>query len=325
MKGALPVLLSLLLAALALALLWHLSLGARSLSWPEIAHALLSPDPTSPEHAVLRELRLPRALAAILAGAALAVAGGVLQTLTRNPLAEPATLGLAAGAATAVVLGMGADMALAWRPALAGLGVLAAAALVGALTLAVPPARRQTTLLLAGASVTAGLLALNTAAFLLWPESFRALRLWLAGSLVGVDGAQVAVAAPIALAGLALALALTPALRLLSLGEEVARGLGLSVGRMQALALLSVLACTAAAITLAGPLAFVGLVVPHAMRLLAPRHPLPLALCAVGGALLLLLADLAARLTPAPAELATGLVTALIGAPVFLALVRARA
>ncbi len=323
MKGALP----LLLALLALALLWHLSLGARSLSWPEIARALLSPDPALPEHAVLRELRLPRALAAILAGSALAVAGGVLQTLTRNPLAEPATLGLAAGAASAVVLGLavGGEMLAAWRPAMAGLGALAAAGLVGALTLIVPPAQRQATLLLAGASVTAGLLALNSAAFLLWPESFRALRLWLAGSLVGVDGAQVVLAAPVALAGMALALMLTPALRLLSLGEEVARGLGLSVGRMQALALLSVLACTAAAITLAGPLAFVGLVVPHAMRLLAPRHPLPLALSAVAGAVLLLLADLAARLALAPTELATGLVTALIGAPVFLLLVRARA
>ncbi|MBL8560650.1 MAG: iron chelate uptake ABC transporter family permease subunit [Gemmobacter sp.] len=324
MRGALP----LLLALLALALLWHLSLGARSLSWPEIARALLTPDPASPGHAALRELRLPRALAAIIAGAALAVAGGVLQSLTRNPLAEPATLGLAAGAASAVVLGMGLTGGAAlvdWRPAIAGLGALAAAALVGALTLAAPPARRQATLLLAGASVSAGLLALDSAAFLLWPESFRALRLWLAGSLVGVDAARVAASAPVALAGIALALALTPALRLISLGEEVARSLGLAVGRMQALALLSVLACTAAAITLAGPLAFVGLVVPHAMRLLAPRHPLPLALCAVAGALLLLLADLAARLALAPTELATGLVTALIGAPVFLALVRARA
>lgn len=323
MRGALP----LFVALLGLALLCHLSVGARSLSWAEILHALLTPDPASPAHAVIRELRLPRALAAIVAGAALAVAGGVLQSLTRNPLAEPATLGLSAGAASAVVLGMGlgAEAPLALRPALAGLGALAAAALVGALTLAAPPARRQATLLLAGASVSACLLALNTAAFLLWPESFRALRLWLAGSLVGLDAAQIASAAPMALAGMALALALTPALRLLSLGEDVARGLGLAVGRMQALALLSVLACTAAAIALAGPLAFVGLVVPHAMRLLAPNHPLPLALAAVAGGVLLLLADLAARLVLAPAELATGLVTALLGAPVFLALVRARA
>lgn len=323
MKMALP----LALVLLALSLLWHLSLGSRSMGWAEVVQALLAPDSASPAHAVLRELRLPRALAAITAGAALAVAGAVLQALTRNPLAEPATLGLAAGAASAVVLGVGLGGAAwgPWRPVLAAGGALSAAMLVASLTMAAPPARRQATLLLAGAAVTACLLALDGAAFLLWPETFRTLRLWLAGSLVGTDAGRLAMAAPFALAGLALALILGPTLRILSLGEDMARSLGLATGRMQALALLAVLLCTAAAIALAGPLGFVGLVVPHAIRLALPQHALPLPMIALGGALLLVLADIAARLVLAPAELSTGLVTALFGAPVFLWLVRARA
>lgn len=318
----------LLMLALAGALMLHLSLGAQSIGFGQIWRAILAFDPAEPGQVVVRALRLPRALAAAGAGATLAAAGCLLQALTRNPLAEPGTLGLLAGAASAVVIGIGwLNLAGgAWVPGFAAMGVALAMALVGAVTLAAAPAIRPMALVLAGAGVSALLGALDGLVLLLNEEALRMLRPWLVGSLSAARWPVVLAAAPWAGLGLILALAMAPALTALSLGDEVARGLGQRLGRQKALILLAVVLCTAAAVALAGVMGFVGLVVPHALRLVCGgdyRRLVPLSVLA--GAVYLPLVDVAARLVLAPAEVATGLMTALLGAPLFLWLVRSRA
>lgn len=324
------------LAALALGLLVCLSvllnlmLGAVSVPAHEVLGALLPGREADPAAAmVVREIRLPRLLAALVVGAALAVAGAALQGLFRNPLADPGLLGVSTGAALGsalwLVIGAGAAPGLLaivgpFALPLAGFaGALAAIAVVLALGRRAGP---QATLLmlLVGIGVNAlGGAVIGLLSFLSTDAELRALSLWLLGTLAQVEWPVLAAAAFVALGALAGLLSTARALDLLALGEDGARHLGVDVPRLrQRLALLSALA-VGASVAVAGIIGFVGLVVPHMLRLaVGPSHARLLPLAALGGALALSLADLGARLVALPAEVPVGVVMAFVGAPAFL-------
>lgn len=309
-----------LLAAAALASLW---LGSRGLSAATVWRALLQPDDS--HAALVVASRVPRTLLAVLTGAALAVAGALIQALTRNPLAEPGLLGVNAGAAASIVtaaLVLGGLPAHPFWAALPGaLGAAAAVYLIGAGGRGLQPVR----LILAGAAVNAVLFAYVQAVALLREDIFDAYRFWAVGSLAGQSLDAAWRAAPYIGFGLLLAAALARPLNLLALGHALAQALGLRAGLCRLLGLLCVAILAAAATAAAGPIAFVGLAVPHMARRVAGADlRWLLAYCAALGPLLMLIADILARLLRAPAELLTGVVVAFIGAPFLLAALRSR-
>jgi iron complex transport system permease protein len=271
---------------------------------------------------ILAELRLPRAILALMVGATLGLSGAVLQGLLRNPLAEPGLLGVSGGAALgsviAIYFGLSASFALA-APLLGIVGAL----LAGALTFAV--GRGGTlTLILAGAAVSgltgAGLsLALNFA-----PSPYAAYEIttWLLGSLADRDWRQLGLAAPFILAGWAALAATTRALDALTLGEAQAESLGVDLARTRFLALAGTALAVGAATSVTGAIGFVGLVAPHLIRPLVGHQPSRILLpSALLGAVLLLAADIATRVIPTSSELKLGVLTSLIGTPFFFWLV----
>lgn len=313
------------LAVLGVCVVLSLAVGSRSLDPWHVLRVLWSPD-GSETSLIVRDLRLPRTLVGLVVGAALGVAGAQLQGLTRNPLADPGLLGVSAGAAFAVVatssvFGVGGRAGQAMA---AVLGALCAAVAVWALA----GSRRGGSplpLLLAGVAVTALLQAATTVLVLLDADTLDEYRFWVVGSLAGRDVALLLTVAPLLLLGLVLAAATSGTLDLLALGDDLARGLGARVAWGQAGIALSATLLTAAAVAVAGPLAFVGLAVPHVARaLVGPAHRWLLPLSAVLGGCLLLLSDVVGRVVARPGEVQVGIVTALIGAPFLVALVQRR-
>lgn len=312
------------LGCLALAFAWHIAVGAKTIPIFVVFEALIRPDPSLFDHVVIRDLRLPRASIAALVGASLGVAGALMQGVTRNPLADPGILGLMAGAAFAVVtmlfFGLGSPALI---PPVAAAGALVAAVAVWGIATAAPGGATPLTLVLSGAAVTAFLAALTTLANLVDEETFDQIRVWLTGTLAGRSQVVMLWSLPWIVAGLAIALAVARQVTALAMGDETATGLGVDVGRLKALVLFAVVALTAAAVAIAGPMGFVGLVVPHAVRLFVGYdYRVIVPFSAIGGAAFLLVADIAARMVLAPVEVSTGVVTALLGAPFFVWLVR---
>lgn len=280
---------------------------------------------------IVRELRLPRALLAALVGGALALSGAALQALLQNPLADPYLLGVSGGAACGTLvgslLGLSAAGALgrAALPLAAFLGALVAVLLVG-LGASVGGRLDRGRLLLSGVVVNA--LASAVLLFLLsWGNAAQAqgFVFWMLGSLAGATHEAAGTLAVYAALGLAGLLPLAAAFDALALGEETAFTLGVSVETVKRAAYLAASLLAAAAVSVSGIIGFVGLLVPHAARLVARSHRSLLLLSFAGGALLLVLADTAARSLFAPAEISVGALTALLGAPAFLVLMRRRA
>lgn len=316
-------------AFLVLALLfgWHIAVGAKSLPLATVLEALLYYDETLFDHIIVRELRMPRAVVAVAVGASLSVAGALMQGVTRNPLAEPGILGLMAGASFAVVIGIGVFGLVSphWLPAVAALGALVAATAVWLIAQWAPGGATPLTLTLAGAAISVFLGALISIAHLLNQESFEQLRIWLAGSLSSRRANLLPVVLPWIALALALSMTLARKVTVLAMGDDTARGLGVNTGALKAQALIAVVVLTACSVALAGPLGFVGLVIPHAVRLFVGsdyRWIVPYS--ALIGAAYLVGVDTLARLVLRPQEVATGIVTALIGAPLFIHLVRKR-
>ncbi|GGX54969.1 FecCD family ABC transporter permease [Saccharospirillum salsuginis] len=323
-SAALPVA----VGVLALMFGWHIAVGAKSLPLGTVLDALVNYDNAEFDHMIVRELRMPRALIAALVGASLSVAGALMQGVTRNPLAEPGILGLMAGASFAVVMAIGVFDVVhpAWLPWVAALGALVTALAVWLIAQWAPGGATPLTLTLAGAAITAFLGALISVAHLLNQDSFEQLRVWLAGSLAGRRVDELRVVTPWIIASLFLALALSSKVTVLAMGDDVARGLGVRTGWLKVQVLVCVVVLTACSVALAGPLGFVGLVIPHVVRLFVGadyRWIVPYS--AVIGAAYLLGVDIIARLALRPEEVATGIVTAMVGAPLFIHLVRQRA
>ena len=301
-----------------------LAVGALPVSLSQVVSAFTHYAGTDADVAV-RDLRLPRTLIGILVGMALGAAGAVMQGVTRNPLADPGILGIEAGAAFAVVtaiyvLGITSVSGYAW---FALLGAAVAAVVVYALGASGRAAASPVTLALAGAAVAALLTALTSALALLDSGTLDAFRFWVVGSLAGRDLGMLAGAAPFLAVGLVLAFLSGRALNALALGEDVARSLGQRVALSRALAALGVVCCAGGAVSVAGPIGFVGLTVPHAARaLVGPDYRWLLPYSMLLGPILLLAADVLGRVLVSPGELQVGIVMAVIGAPVFIALVR---
>ena len=262
----------------------------------------------------------------------LAVAGAALQGATRNPLGDPGLLGLSAGAGLAVAAGMALGVAGSTFGvlALAAVGTLVAAALGYAVAAAAtrrgrttPGAPSPMALVLAGAAITAGATAGTTALLVLSPTVQDRLRFWAVGTVARADLGEALALAPVIAVGLLATVAVAPGLDALALGDDLAHGLGGRPERVRAVLLGAVVLLTAAAVALAGPVGFVGLLVPHALRRLRPPSTRALMVgCALWGAVLVILADLAGRLVVAPGEIHLGVTTVLLGVPVLLALLR---
>lgn len=308
------------LLILLLSLVASISFGAAEISLSTVYAALTAFD-GSTDHLIVRTLRLPRSFIAILVGAALAVAGTLMQGLTRNPLAEPGILGINAGAALAAViavffLGTPSLSTYAWC---AFLGAGVAAVVVYWLGSLRRGGLTPLNITIAGAALTALLSSLTTSILILSQKTLDEIRFWLAGSVAGRDFNLLLQVLPYIAIGLILAFALGRPITTLSLGEDVAQGLGQRTAWVKVTAAVSVVLLAGSSVAAAGPIGFIGLVVPHIVRFLVGfdyRWILPYA--AVFGAILLLVADIVARLLIKPQELPVGVMTALIGTPFFI-------
>lgn len=299
----------------------HLGLGARYIAPQTVVQALTHYDPHNFDHRIVVTLRLIRLLAALLTGAALGVAGLLLQTLIRNPLGEPHILGLNAGAALAVVAGSALGLRELAQPWLA---IGGAGALFTVVMLLASSGRGGVTPLkvtLCGVALSAFASSITAAILILDEQTLLAMRTWLVGDLAGLRWDMLQTAMIPAGAGALLACAIAPRLNILALGDNIARGLGVNLLGTRVWGLLATALLCGAAVSLAGPVGFIGLVVPHLIRRLVTEDlRIAILLAAPTGALLLLLADIAARTLLAPQELSTGVMTALVGAPVFIAI-----
>lgn len=311
---------------LLLACMLSLMVGARTVPPATVWDALLHYDGSLTDHVVIRS-RLQRTAAGIAVGAALAVAGAAMQGMTRNPLADPGILGLNAGASTAVVLGVyflsasqvGQFMVLAFAGAAVGTVLVYAVASMGR------DGATPVKLALAGAAITAGLGSVVNAFVLLDQASLDRMRFWQVGTLGARSLGEVALVGAFMLVGSVIVLAATGVLNALAMGDEAAVGLGVHVGRARILLGIAIILLCGAAVALAGPIGFLGLVVPHAARLAVGgdyRRIVPL--CLLMGPALVLVADVVGRVISPPEEVQVGVMTALIGVPVFVVLIRTR-
>jgi len=312
------------LGALALTALLSLAVGAKAIP-PEVVWDALWRFDDSYDHNVVLGLRVPRTVLGVAVGAALGLAGALMQALVRNPLADPGLLGVNMGATTAVVAavylfgltGVGAYVWFSFG------GAAAAAAFVYFLGSRGRTGATPVRLALAGTAVSAVLLGLTNGVVLFHDFVFEEIRFWQVGSLAG-RGVEVLVpVAPFLVVGALVAVTLGRSLNAVALGEDLAAALGARIGRIRLRTAAAVVLLCGAATAAAGPIAFVGLAVPHAARLLTgPDQRWLLPYSAVLGAVLLVASDTLGRVVLPTGELEVGIITALVGAPVFVALVR---
>jgi iron complex transport system permease protein len=311
-------------ATLWLLTLLSLAIGSVEMTVETVVRAFVANDGSN-AHLIVTELRLPRTLVGVTVGVALGLAGALMQALTRNPLAEPGILGINAGAALAVVaaialLGIGDVRGYIWF-ALGGAAV--ATLIVYALGSVGRPGVTPVRLALAGAVLAAVLGALTSAVLIVDARTLDQFRFWVVGSIAGRDLGSLLVVLPFIVAGTLIVLLSGRTLNTLALGDDVARSLGQRVGLVRAVGTLAVALLAGAAVAIAGPIAFVGLAAPHAARsLVGPDYRWVVAWSALLGACLILAADILGRIVLRPGEVEVGIMTALIGAPLLIWLVR---
>ena len=311
---------------LGLAVLLSLVVGSRSIGVAEVFEALSAYDRLEDQHLIVRELRVPRTLVAILAGLALGMAGAIMQAVTRNPLAEPGLLGINAGAGVGVIIGVAAlgltsMSSYVWCAFVgAGLAGIAVFMLGRAQETGTNPVR----LVLAGAGLSVMLASVTGIIILNAPlEVFDQFRHWASGSLEKSGFEAVGVLAVAVLLGGATSLGLVGSLNAMALGKDLGLALGVNVRLTWLLACLAVMLLAGAATAAAGPIGFVGLVAPHLARMLVgPDYRWIVPYSALFAGVLLLSADVLGRVVAAPAEVAAGIVALLMGGPFFIALVR---
>ncbi len=304
---------------LAIACIASIAIGSKHIPlaevWDQLLHA---------EGGIVRDLRLPRTAAAVVAGVALGLSGALIQALTRNPLGDPGLLGVSSGAGAAVAVGVvffgtrthGQDLAFALLGALI---VMIAVAFMGARGRVVDPVR----LTLAGVALSAVLAGFITALMLLSPTAFTRIRGWDAGSFVERGWGIVLPVLPLIAIGTVVALLLGRSLNTVALGEDIATALGTGILRTHILTVLAVTLLAGGATAIAGPLAFVGLMAPHVARWIAgPDQRWILLLSMLIAPIVLLVSDILGRILLWPSEVPVGIVTAFVGAPVLIALVR---
>jgi iron complex transport system permease protein len=312
---------------LAFAALLSLAIGARSIPFGDVLDALGGDGGGTRDATIVTDLRVPRTLLGIAAGASLGLAGALMQSLTRNPLADPGLLGINAGAAAAVViaiglLGLAGTTAYVWF-AFLGAGVAAVAVyVIGA---AGRGGATPVRLVLAGTAISAALTAIIYGIVLTDPLLLQKYNLWSVGGLSGRGRSELAGVVPFMVLGAVAALLLARSLNALAIGEDSARALGTRVSATRIGGAAAITLLCGAATAAVGPIYFLGLTVPHAARAICgPDVRWILAYSAVLGAILLLVADVIGRVLVAPEELQAGLMLAFVGAPLFIAIVRKR-
>ncbi|MFD4990044.1 FecCD family ABC transporter permease [Streptomyces sp. NPDC058372] len=311
------------LLVLAAVMAASIAYGSRDVPWPDVRAALGGADATLGQAAAAK--RIPRTLLAVVIGAALALSGAVMQGVTRNPLADPGILGVNMGASLAVVTGVAffgltSPTSYIW---VAIAGAAASALFVYTVGTLGRGGATPLKLALAGAATSAAFASLVSAVILPRNDIAGSFRLWQIGGVGGASYDRIGQVLPFLLAGFALCLLSARALNSLALGDELAAGLGERVALVRAVAALGAVLLCGAATAVAGPIAFVGLLVPHTCRLLVGvdhRWLLPLSMLL--GAVLLTVGDVVGRVVARPAEIDVGIVTALIGAPFFIYIVR---
>lgn len=312
------------IGALASVALVSIAVGSKGVlvsdAWDALFHFTGSDD-----QVIVRELRLPRTLVGLVVGAALGIAGGLIQALTRNPLADPGILGVNAGAAFLVAVGVGffgvgSISGYVWFAFVGALLVTVAVYLIGSAGRGPADPIR---LVLAGVALAAVLTGLTTALMLLDPQSFDQLRHWNAGSLVRRDLDLVLPVLPFFAVGFLLALAAARPLNAIALGDDLAAALGAHVMRTRVVVVVAVTLLAGGATAIAGPIGFVGLMMPHVARwIVGPDQRWILSYTAVLAPTLLVTSDILGRVLMRPGELPVGIVTAFVGAPVLILLIR---
>jgi iron complex transport system permease protein len=309
---------------LALVTLASFAVGARGLALDTLWQALTRFDPANGDHAVVHA-RIPRTVLGLLAGGALGLAGAGMQGVTRNPLADPGIIGINAGAALAVVTGIYVFgvTSLTGYIWFAFIGAAAAAAVVYLIASVGRDGATPVKLALAGAALSAGIFSLMNVILVSSRDTLDRFRFWQVGGIAGRDWSVILPALPFMLLGAAVVLATGRILNNLALGDDTARGLGQRVGPARATTALGIVLLCGSATALAGPVGFVGLVIPHAVRVLTgPDYRWILPFSLVLAPALLLAADVIGRVILLPGEVPAGIMTALVGAPVFVCLVR---
>jgi iron complex transport system permease protein len=314
------------LTLLALAVLASIAIGAKAIDVSAVWHALWHSDGTE-DNIIVRSLRIPRTVVAMVVGAALGVSGALIQALSRNPLADPGVLGVNAGAAFAVAIGVsafgvGSISGYLWFAFAGALLVTVVVYLIGSAGRGgADPVR----LVLGGVAVGAVVLGTTTALTLLDPRAFDQMRNWQAGSVVGRDLDVIWPVLPFLAAGLLLAASVARRLNVVALGDDAAAALGIDVALTRAIVVVAVTLLAGGATAIAGPITFVGLMVPHVARwLVGPDQRWIIGGAVVIGPTLMLVSDVVGRLLLRPGEVPVGIVTSFIGAPVLVAMVRGR-
>ena len=303
-----------------------LAIGARPISMETLVQALTAFDPANGDHAVVAS-RIPRTIVGLLAGAALGLAGAAMQGVARNPLADPGILGVNSGAALAVVLGIFVFGVTNFTGYIwfAFLGAAVAAVLVYAIASLGRDGATPVKLALAGAALSAGMVSLLNAVLVSSQQTFDTFRFWQVGSVAGRGWDVIVPVLPFLAFGFILTLLTGKVLNSLSLGDDIARGLGQNVTLARALTALGVVVLCGAATAAAGPIGFIGLVIPHMVRsFTGPDYRWILPFSMMLAPVLLLSADILGRVILPPGEVQVGILTAVIGAPVFIWLVRRR-
>ena len=312
------------LALLAIVTVLSVMVGSRDLPLSTVWNALTGAD-TGRDAQVVTTLRIPRTVMGLLVGAALGVAGALIQAVTRNPLADPGILGVNAGSAFAVAMGVGllgvtAPSGYVWFAFGGALVTTVVVYLVGSIGRgSVSPAQ----LTLAGVALGAVLSGITSALLLADQETFSVIRAWEAGSFADRGGEVISATAPFLVVGLVIALALGPALNAVALGDDLAHALGAKVLRTRVLSLLAITLLAGSATAMAGPVAFVGLMIPHIARwIVGPDQRWIIAYSVLLAPVLTVAADVLGRVILPTGEMQVGIVTAFLGAPVLVLLVR---
>lgn len=312
------------LVALALCILASVAFGAKTVGIKSVLAAFGLGDGPSFDVSVV-QARFPRTILGIIAGAALAVSGGLMQSLTRNPIADPSILGVNTGASLFVVVGIAFfHIGLKWQYiGLALAGTAITAIFVYGLASMGSGGATPIKLAIAGAATSIALLSLVNAIMLPNSNILDQFRFWQTGSIGGATWQDIGYFLPSLAAGFIIAVCIAPSLNALALGDDVATGLGTNVVLVRGLAALAGVILCGTTTALAGPIAFVGLMIPHFMRLLmGPDMKWIIPMSAIGGACLLLVSDVIGRVLGGNGEINVGIVTAVIGAPVFVFIVR---
>jgi iron complex transport system permease protein len=314
------------IAVLVLVVLLSIAVGSRDIPLPTVIDALFAYDDSN-DHAIIQSLRLPRTVLGLLVGAALGIAGALIQALTRNPLADPGILGVNAGASFFVLIAVGylgytSLDAYIWFAFLGAIVTTVVVYLVGS---AGRSGATPISLTLAGVAIGAILGGVSTALTLLNPSAFDRMRHWGAGALSGGNYDAVVTVAPFVIVGLVLAGAVARPLNAVALGDDLAKALGANIFRVRVVVVVAVTLLAGGATAAAGPIGFVGLMVPHVARwIVGPDQRWIFAYTVVLAPVLLLVSDIMGRIIMRPGEIQVAIVTAFVGAPVLILLARRR-